>query len=210
MANEETPQPVKAKPVIVESVDSNVKRGKSAEVPPAQRLMGLVSYFLALLLLALGGLVYLLLLGNFSSTSLEIVRTLGFVAAGAMIGSVLYQVRALFRRYYENQNHEQVWMGECLSAPWEAVALATVVLSLIRGGAFLLGGYAASAPGPVNPDTARAFGFVAFGAGALVGFGTPELIAWLRTLMKTMFPTAKPEIVETEAANHTLRRSKAS
>ncbi len=210
MANEETPQPAKAKPAIVESVDSNVKRVKTSEVPPAQRLMGLVSYFLALLLLALGGLVYLLLLANFSSTSLEIVRTLGFVAAGAMIGSVLYQIRRLFRRYYENQNHEQVWMGECLSAPWEAVGLATVVLSLIRGGAFLLGGYAASAPGPVNADTARAFGFVAFGAGALVGFGTREVVLWLRTLMKTMFPTPKPELVDTESANHILRRSKAS
>jgi hypothetical protein len=173
--------------------------------------MGLVAYFLALLLLALGGLVYLLLLANFSSTSAEILRTLGFIATGAMIGSVLYQVRAVFRHTYEGHNHENIWLGECLSAPWESVAVAVVALSLIRALAFLLGGYGATgAPAAVAPELAKAYGFVAFGAGALVGFGTRELAGWLRNLMKAMFPAALSEENEAEGQNHVLRRPKAS
>jgi len=210
MSNEENVQPVKLKPGLVESAEGVVRRAKPAETPPSQRLMGLVAYFLALLMLALGGLVHLLWLANYSSNSMEILRTLGFIAAGAMIGSVLQQVRAGFRRYYEGQNHENVWLGECLSAPWESVALAVVALSLIRGAAFLLGGYANAAAAPVNPDVAKAYGFVAFGAGALIGFGTHELAAWLRNLMKAMFPVVATEKFEQENQNHSLRRSKAS
>ena len=210
MANDENVQPVKLKPVL-EAADTAPRRAKPSETPSSQHLMGLVAYLLALLLLALGGLVYLLLLANFSSTSAEILRTLGFIGAGAMIGSVLYQVRAVFRRYYEGQNHENIWLGECLSAPWESVALSVVALSLIRGMAFVLGGYAATgAPAPVAPELAKTYGFVAFGAGALVGFGTYEMAGWLRNLMKAMFPAALPERNEAEAQNHTLRRSKAS
>ena len=211
MANDENMQPVKLKPGLVESADTGPRRGKPPETPATQRLMGLIAYFLALLLLALGGLVYLLLLANFSSTSAEILRTLGFTGAGAMIGSVLYQVRAVFRRYYNGQNHEHIWLGECLSAPWESVALAVVALSLIRATAFLLGGYVAGgAPAPVNPDVAKTYGFIAFGAGALVGFGTHELTGWLRNLMKAMFPTFVSERADPETQNHTLRRTKAS
>lgn len=212
MPNDENVQPVKLKPGLVESPEGGgPRRAKPADTPPSQRLMGLVAYFLALLLLALGGLVYLLLLANFSSTSAEILRTLGFIATGAMIGSVLYQVRAVFRRCYEGQNHEAIWLGECLSAPWESVALSVVALSLIRAIAFLLGGYASTGvPSPVAPELAKAYGFVAFGAGALVGFGTREMAGWLRNLTKAMFPAVPPERNEAEAQNHALRRSKAS
>src|SRR5574337_646142 len=150
MAHGDNPQPpAKLKPSIVEATESGGRRSKPGDTPPAQRLMGLVAYFLALLLLALGGVVYLLLLANYSSASHEILRTLGFMACGSVIGSVLHQIRILFRRYYEGQNHEQGWLGECLSTPWESVALAAVILSLIRGGAFLLGGYAGGSSGPV-------------------------------------------------------------
>jgi hypothetical protein len=210
MANGDNPQPpAKLKPSIVESSEPVSKKSKTADTPPSQRLMGLVAYFLALLLLALGGLVHLLLLANYSSGSLEILRTLGFMACGAMVGSVLFQIRMLFRRYYEGQNHEQGWLGECLSTPWESVALAAVALSLIRGGAFLLGGYAGgSSSTAVPPEMAKAYGFVGFGAGALVGFGTREITAWLRNVMRAMFPAVSPEPSEVE--NHSLRRSKAS
>ena len=210
MANGDNPQPpAKLKPSIVESSEPVSKKSKTADNPPSQRLMGLVAYFLALLLLALGGLVHLLLLANYSSGSLEILRTLGFIGCGAMIGSVLHQIRVLFRRYYEGQNHEQGWLGECLSTPWESVALAAVSLSLIRGLAFLLGGYAgAGNANPVPADVARAYGFVAFGAGALIGFGTREMASWLRNVTRAMFPITSVETAEVE--NHSLRRSKAS
>ena len=209
MANGDNPQPPgKLKPSIVEASEPAGKRAKTAEAPASQRLMGLVAYFLALLLLALGGVVYLLLLANYSSGAHEILRSLGFMGCGAMIGSVLFQIRILFRRYYEGQNHQQGWLGECLSTPWESVALAAVTLSLIRGGAFLLGGYASGSAAPVPPDLAKAYGFVAFGAGALVGFGTREITAWLRNVMRAMFPPVSPE--PTEVENHSLRRPKAS
>jgi len=208
MANGDNPQPPpKLKPSIVETGDPVGKRLKVADTPPAQRLMGLVAYFLALMLLALGGVVYLLLLANYSSAAHEILRTLGFMGCGAMIGSVLFQIRTLFRRYYEGQNHQQGWLGECLSTPWESVALAAVTLSLIRGGAFLLGGYASGSAAPVAPDLAKAYGFVAFGAGAMIGFGTREMTAWLRNIMHAVFP-APGETAEVE--NHLPRRSKAS
>ena len=209
MANGDTPQPpAKLKPSIVEASEPVGKRARTAEAPPSQRLMGLVAYFLALLLLALGGVVYLLLLANYSSAAHEILRTLGFMGCGAVIGSVLLQIRILFRRYYEGQNHEQGWLGECLSTPWESIALAAVSLSLIRGMAFLLGGYASGSSTPVAPDVAKAYGFVAIGAGALVGFGSREIAAWLRNIMRAMFPTGTPDA--NEADNHIGRRAKAS
>src|SRR5215470_17268766 len=69
MANEETPQPAKLKPAIVEGNETPLKGSKTVEAPSSQRLMGLVAYFLALLLLALGGLVYLLWFANYTSPS---------------------------------------------------------------------------------------------------------------------------------------------
>jgi hypothetical protein len=108
-------------------------------------------------------------------------------------------------------NHDHAWLGECLSAPWESVALAAVALSLIRGASFLLGGFASGTVStPTPPEVAKAYGFVGFGAGALVGFGTRELIGWLRSLMKAMFPMPKTEVTEAENQSHTFRRSKAS
>jgi len=210
MANGDSPQPpAKLKPSIVEASEPVGKRARTAEAPQSQRLMGLVSYFLALLLLALGGVVYLLVLANYSSAAHEILRTLGFMGCGAMIGSVLFQIRMLFRRYYEGQNHEQGWLGECLSTPWESVALAAVTLSLIRGVAFLLGGYAGGASAStVSAEVARGYGFAAFGAGAMIGFGTREMTAWLRNIMRAIFPATAAEAGEVE--NHSLRRPKAS
>ncbi len=56
-----------------------------------------------------------------------------------------------------------------------------VVASLIESGAIILGG--------TGFDFSKGKPFATFGIGALVGFGIREVIGWLGTVAKTMFPT---------------------
>lgn len=143
----------------------------------------LVSYYIVLLIVSGALLTYLILVEE--SAKPPLLVTLGFVASGAIAGSVLYQIRMLFRHYIKYNNFDSKWLGKYISAPWEAVALSLAVTSLIRGGGIVLGGGQFKDPASNN--------YAAFGLGALIGFGIREVVGWLGKLAKTMFPTHHDE-----------------
>jgi hypothetical protein len=66
----------------------------------------------------------------------------------------------------------------------EAAGLALVIASLIEGGAIVLGGQ--------GFDFSHGKPFPSFGIGALIGFGIREVVGWLGTVIRVVFPTDIP------------------
>jgi len=149
-------------------------------IRPVQ-IYALVVYYIGLLAAAMGLFIFLILSLAWQPNKMPLLRTVGFVGAGALIGSVLYQIRMLYQYYVQDGAFDAKWIGKYISAPWEAMALAVVVLSLLQGGSAALGGE------KINLSDTNSF--AAFGIGALVGFGIREVVGWLGNLAKTMFPT---------------------
>lgn len=156
----------------------NVESASSHEIS-ARIIYALVGYYTILLALAIPLLIVLILRQDKVKPAL--LAMVGFVAAGAIVGSVLYQMRMLFRHYVTAGKFDSRWLGKYISAPWESVALALVVLSLLQGGGVLLGGE--------KFNVTEGNGFAMFGIGGLVGFGIREVVGWLGNLSRTMFPT---------------------
>lgn len=112
-----------------------------------------------------------------------VLRTIGFTMVGGFLGSVLFQIRLLFRYYLKSDAYDYRWMGKYISAPWESAIMAMIVLALIRGGVALFGG----AQGTEVNDTNN---FAAFGVGALVGFGMRDVVGWIGSLVRATFKTS--------------------
>jgi hypothetical protein len=157
-ADEHSQQVVKLQ---TQSIDLAKAEGATPDakviVRPLQ-VHALVGYYTILLVVAVTLLIVLIL--KQSSVEPPLLAMLGFVASGAMVGSVLYQIRMLFRYYVKDGNFDSKWLSKYMSAPWEAIALALVVLSLLQGGGVVLGG--------AKFDLKEGTGFAAFGIGALV------------------------------------------
>ncbi len=109
-----------------------------------------------------------------------LLRTIGFTIIAGIMGSVLYQMRMLFKWYAKEQKFDPRWLGKYVTAPWEGAGMAMVVLSLIRGGVGMFGG-------SMETDVTPLTNFAAFGTGSLVGFGMRDVVGWLESLVKTMF-----------------------
>jgi hypothetical protein len=160
----------------------HIARHATAIVSPRQ-VHALVAYYVILLVVAVALLVYMIV--NQTAIVPPLLVRMGFVASGAMVGSVLYQIRMLFRYYIPDKDTEKKfdsrWLAKYVSGPWEAIALALVVLSLLEVGGAAFGG--------AQFDMTRSPTFGAFGIGALVGFGIREVVGWLGNLARTTFPT---------------------
>jgi len=111
----------------------------------------------------------------------RVLATMAFLVSGAVVGSVLYHTRMLFRFYIKANAFDSRWLVKYVSAPAEAAGLALAIVSILESGAVALGG-----PGF---HFSQGKPFAAFGVGALVGFGIREVIGWLGTVTKTVFPT---------------------
>jgi hypothetical protein len=105
---------------------------------------------------------------------------MGFLVAGAIIGSVLYLIQKLFTFYIKEAKFDARWLGKYYSAPWEAAALALAVMSIVQGGAVFLGGS--------GIDFSAGKPFTVLGFGAVVGFGVREVVGWIGGVTKSMFP----------------------
>lgn len=138
----------------------------------------LIGYYIVFIIISATLLFYII---SDPVSAENLLRLLGFIACGAVVGSVLYQIRMLYRHYIKSEDFDTKWLGKYISAPWESVALSVVVFSLFQGGGAVLGGSAS-----LNFDEAN--GFAAFGLGSLVGFGMRDVVGWLGNLVKTMFP----------------------
>lgn len=109
-----------------------------------------------------------------------LLRTIGFTIIAGIMGSVLYQMRMLFKWYAREKKFDPRWFGKYVTAPWEGAGMAMVVLALIRGGVGVFGG-------SMETDVTPLTNFAAFGTGSLVGFGMRDVVGWLESLVKTMF-----------------------
>jgi hypothetical protein len=118
-----------------------------------------------------------------------LLRSIDFTIVGGVIGSLLYQIRALFHHYARQKNYDPRWLGKYITGPWEGAGMAIVVLALIRGGVAVFGG-------SMGTDVTGAGNFAAFGTGALVGFGMRDVVGWLESLVKVVFTIQEPKTVE--------------
>ena len=119
----------------------------------------------------------------------HVIRTIIFVATGALLGSVLYQIQQLYRAYCKpkkpTDRFNPRWLGKYVTAPWEAIGLALIVVALIGGGVVGLGG----TNGVKMVAVSNLSNFTGFGLGGLLGFGIREVVGWLGNVIGTMFPT---------------------
>jgi hypothetical protein len=128
----------------------------------------------------------------------KMLISMAFLITGAIVGSVLYLIRELFRFYVKEANFDPRWLGKYFSAPWEAAALAVAVMSIVQGGAVFLGGS--------GIDFSAGKPFTVFGFGAVVGFGVREVVGWVGGVTKSMFPapadgSAQSKIVRSNRRN---------
>ena len=167
---------------------------RSAEVVSVvtrRQVYALMAYYVTLLVICIALIVFLVaqdgvLLdapkdASAPGDSRRVLAAMAFLVSGAVVGSVLYQIRMLFRFYIKSPTFDSRWLAKYISAPIEAVGLALAIVSLIESGAVVLGGQ--------GFDFSHGKPFAAFGLGALVGFGIREVIGWLGAVTKTVFPT---------------------
>ncbi len=122
---------------------------------------------------------------NGPALSEPLLQTINYAVVGGFMGSILYHIRQLYHYYLKNK-YDPRWFGKYLTAPLEGAIMAIVVLALIRGGASLFGGSSES-------EVTGATNFTVFGTGALVGFSTRDVVAWLEGLAGSRFGDKKDD-----------------
>jgi hypothetical protein len=143
-----------------------------------RQIYALIGYYMAFLVASIALLVVLIAKGD--NIEPRLLALLGFVSSGAIIGSVLYHIRMLFKYYIKHGNFDVRWLAKYISGPIEAVALALAILSLLEVGGAALGGQ--------TFELEKSKSFTVFGLGALIGFGIREVVGWLGNLAKATFP----------------------
>jgi hypothetical protein len=165
---------------------------EAASVVTQRQVYALMAYYMTLLIICIALIVFLIARDGAlvevvpegslpKDPSRRVLGAIAFLVSGAVVGSVLYEIRMLFRFYIKSPNFDSRWLAKYISAPVEAAGLALAIVSLIESGAVVLGGQ--------GFDFSRGKPFAAFGLGALVGFGIREVIGWIGTVTKTLFPT---------------------
>jgi hypothetical protein len=149
----------------------------------SRQIYSLVAYYMILLIGSIALIAYMVWQKHAKSDDNELIVLMAFLMTGAVVGSVLYQIRVLFKFYINDKGKkfDSRWMGKYITAPVEAMGLSLAILSLIQGGVVVLGGS--------GIDFSKAKPFAIFGFGALVGFGIREVIGWLANLARSTFPT---------------------
>ena len=124
----------------------------------------------------------------------DLLKVIGYIVVGSIFGSILYQIRELYRHYLKKKNYDYRWLGKYISAPWESAAMSLVVLAILRGGVALFGGQQGSEVNLTN-------NFAAFGTGALVGFGMRDVVGWLGNIVRSVFVSERSRVPETDPEN---------
>jgi hypothetical protein len=148
---------------------------------------GLMIYYAVLLFLTLWFLLdvwsenfyAVRLLVSFSKEKEPALAMACYALSGAIIGSILYQIRTLYTYYVKKKSYDYRWIGKYVTAPLESAAMAVVVLALIRGGVGIFGG------GTVTSTNDYAI----FATGALVGFGMRDVVRWIGNIVRSVFVT---------------------
>ena len=170
-------------------ITTDKRPSEATPVVTQRQIYALMAYYLVLLIICIALMVFLVvrygaLLEEEASTPVDsrrVLTAMAFLMSGAVVGSVLYQIRMLFRFYVGDRSFNSRWLAKYISAPVEAAGLALAIVSLLESGAVVLGGQ--------GLNFSHGKPFAAFGIGALVGLGIREVIGWLGAVTKTVFPT---------------------
>jgi len=187
----DVPLDTQVEPPTRGSLIATDKRAAEATFGVSQRqVYALMAYYMALLVICIALILFLIWWGGVPldvpsgtpnvgtpEASRRVLATMALLVSGAVVGSVLYHIRMLFRFYIKSPAFDSRWLVKYVSAPLEAAGLALAIVSILESGAVALGG-----PGF---HFSQGKPFAAFGVGALVGFGIREVGA----VTKTVFPT---------------------
>ena len=186
-------------------IDDTNKTKPPPQIHPRQ-IYGLMAYYMALLIGAIVLMIYLVSSENPTSKDekTRLLVSMGFLASGAVVGSILYQIRILFKFYIKEKkgSFDPRWLSKYITAPLEAVGLALAVMSLVQSSGVILGGH--------SVDVGTEKPFAAFGFGALVGFGIREVVGWVGSLTKAMFPTEEKKEKDRASGEHQSSNSRQS
>jgi hypothetical protein len=172
-------------------IATDKRAAESTTVATQRQIYALMAYYMVLLVICIVLILFLIGSGlvpldapkdvGTPEASRRVLATMIFLVSGAVVGSVLYHIRMLFRFYIKSHAFDSRWLVKYISAPLEAAGLALAIVSILESGAVALGGQ--------GFHFSQGKPFAAFGVGALVGFGIREVIGWLGTVTKTVFPT---------------------
>lgn len=112
-----------------------------------------------------------------NASSILLLKTIGLVMAGGGLGSTTYCMRSLYHYYIEGSFDFDRFKWWYAFRPIAGSLLALSIFVIAKGGVTALG---------VSSSTTSA-NLTWFGIGYLAGFGTEQVIEWLRRASKSIF-----------------------
>ena len=70
-----------------------------------------MAYYIALLIGSIALMVLIILKADLAQEKSHLLASMGFLMSGAIVGSVFYQIRMLFRFYIKYPNFDLRWVG---------------------------------------------------------------------------------------------------
>ena len=117
-----------------------------------RQVYALMAYYMALLVICIALILFLIWWGGVPldvpsgtpnvgtpEASRRVLATMALLVSGAVVGSVLYHIRMLFRFYIKSPAFDSRWLVKYVSAPLEAAGLALAIVSILESGAVALG-----------------------------------------------------------------------
>ena len=86
------------------AIDENASSAKSVISP--RQIYALMAYYIALLIGSIALMVLIILKADLAQEKSHLLASMGFLMSGAIVGSVLYQIRMLFRFYIKYPNFD--------------------------------------------------------------------------------------------------------
>lgn len=105
------------------ATDQDASSAKSVVSP--RQIHALMAYYVALLLGCMVLIIVIIMEADLTQNPPQgatqvrnhLLASLGFLISGAIVGSVLYQIRMLYRFYIKSGGFDSRWVGKYISAP---------------------------------------------------------------------------------------------
>jgi predicted kinase len=123
-------------------------------------------------------------------SQLQFLKTILYVCAAGGLGSTTYCIRALYHYYIRGAFDFDRFKWWYLFRPVMGTVLAISSFAIVQGGVVALG--ASASPRPSSANMAW------FGIAFLAGFGTEQVIEWLRRASKSIFGESRVQPDETD------------
>lgn len=130
----------------------------------------------------------------------EFLQLVVYAMAGGWLGGVISAARSLQEHYtapveyvcdlkkQEENRFHMSWWSRWFWGPWQGMALALIVIALLRAGVLVFAAF----PSDADPGT-MSQNFATFGLGALVGVGAKEVFEKLDQTLKAWLKVEEPE-----------------